>query len=384
MTGRGGRGQAGQVLPWAAGGLVVAALAALLVARVAHDRWERVRWQTAADATALSSATSYARGLNLAAASNQILLAAAITDLALKALGVGAVQKAAGKAAGAMGLKGPTSFTDVVTQLQDLWAGTWLRVPPGGVPAAPAGFAPLMMEATAVAVGRANGLWVVPLWNGRRGPGAAVPDLNLRRATATDVMAELARTGTTAAAGTKKETRYSYQPEAGGARVEVPPQEVERSRYKDEAGRWVERSRIKGREGNLAGKFLHVEKLATKALKALDFPLPLVERDPAHRVVVVGRPCNGNAPGARRVVVAAAEVGGGEVFNAAFGDPSYDVRLVEAPGGMAADADVLRLLASPGLLRDWIVRSAATMVADYFRAGVCDKLTAGLPGLGPR
>jgi len=371
------RGQAGQVLPWAAGGLVAAALVALMVVRVAHDRWSRVTSRTAVDATALSAATAYARGLNIAAASNQVLLTAAVTDLVLKALGVGLVEKAVGTEAQALGLKAPTSFTQAVTQLQDLWAGTWVRVGPGGAPASPAGFAPLMMEATAVSIGQANGLLAVPLWNGRRGPGAAVPDLNLRRATAADVARALGGTSTTVEAGTKNENRYSYREEDTGRKVEVPPQDVERIRYRDERGRWVERSRIRGREGNLAGKFLHVDQVATKALKVLDFPLPLVERERVHSVVVVGRPVRAGS-----VVVAAAEVGGGEVFNAAFGDPSYDVRLVEPPGGLAADADVLRLLASPAALRDWIVRSAATMVADYFTQGFRDQLTAGLPTAG--
>lgn len=342
------RGESGQVLPWAAAGLVAAALVALLVARVAHDRYDRVRLQTAADVTALSAAASYARGLNIAAASNQVLLAASVTDLALKALGVGLLQKVAGRVAADAGILPAASVTDAVIQLQDLWAGTYARSGSSG----PAGFASVIMGLTAERVGFANGLLVAPMWNDRRGPGAIMPDLNLRRATAADLAVAL----------------------GGGER------KVERIRVRDDEGRWVERSRVVDVAAAGGGARSRVESVATKALKLLDFPLPLVERERVHCVVVVGRPLGAAASDISRIAVAKAEVGQGEVFNAAFGNPAYDVRLVQAPAALAEDAGVLRLLASPTGLRDFLVRSAATMLADYLRANLQGRLLGRLGG----
>lgn len=288
--------ESGQALVWAAGALVAGAFVALLVARTAADRHRRDEWQTRADAAAMAAATGYARGLNVVVHTNRLLAAAAVADAVQKLTGIGFLASAGGKLARAAGLSKATSFTGVVMGFQDLWAGT-----AGGSGAA--GVAPIAMAAIALAAGEANGVTVVPLWNGRRGPSALTPSLNLRRADLADVAAALSG-----------KTRVPLTRRAGTGKT---------------------------------------SKLVTDLL---DLPMPLVEREhPAvHRVVLVVRP---HGTGIGEVFVVAAETGNGRVFDATYGTPSFAARLVAPPGGLAADPGMLRLLASPGTLRSWLTRA---------------------------
>lgn len=292
------RSERGQALVWAAGALVAGAFVALLVARVAAERNRQDRWRTGADAAALAAATGYARGLNVVVHTNRLLAAAAVADALQKLSGVGFLASAGGKLARAAGLAKATSFTGVVTGFQDVWAGT------AGGGSGSAGVAPIVMAAIALAAGEANGVTVIPLWNGRRGPAALSPSLNLRRAELADVAAALAG-----------RTRVPLTRRAGTGRA---------------------------------------SRLVTDLL---DLPMPLIEREqPAvHRVVLIVRPHGGRLEDA---FVVAAETGGGRVFDASYGTPSFAARLTPPPGGLASDPGLLRLLASPGTLRAWLSRAA--------------------------
>src|SRR6185295_3627656 len=174
------RGERGQILPWAVVTLAGAALLAVFVARAGMVLERRTRLQTAVDATALSAATAYARGLNIVAASNQLLFTAALIDAGVKLSGAGLAGSAA---AHAVGGKAPVSLTRLVMNFQDAWAGT----AGGNHPMVrSAGAAPASMQAAALLVGARNGLTPVILWNGRDGPDGLLPDLNVRRADLAD------------------------------------------------------------------------------------------------------------------------------------------------------------------------------------------------------
>jgi len=78
--GLGRRGESGQVLPWVAVALVIAVVLALFTAKTAIYNYEQIRLQSSVDATALAAATVYARGMNVNAILNQLLIPAAIID----------------------------------------------------------------------------------------------------------------------------------------------------------------------------------------------------------------------------------------------------------------------------------------------------------------
>lgn len=328
------RGESGQVLAWGAGALAAAALLGLFAAREARLRWERLRARTAADATALAAGTAYARGLNIAAASNQLLFMAAAADAMLLLTGEGEMAKLAKVLRGAAGGRGPASLTEVVTGFQDAWAGT------GGGPARP-GLAVLSMGATARAVGAANGLAVLALWNPARSPVPAVPGLQVRRASAAEVAALFG--GRRIPLGKEEDRRqYSHLDRSTGKRVIVSGKDVELITFRGPEGVRTQ-ARMKQGAGKLAGRFLKTERVAGKVLKFLDIPAPLLERSSVHTVMVMARPVRGGAP-----VVAAVRVSGGAVFSAGFGDPSFDVRLIdESPATPFAP----RWLDAAGLLR---------------------------------
>lgn len=301
-AGRRAAGERGQVLPVVALALLAGATLTFIVARAAVRLHERMRLQTAADATALAAATAYARGLNVVAATNQLLLAAAVADAAAAALSAGAAAAS------------PASFVDAVMAFQDAWAGT------GGV--AP-GIAPAFMLGAGQAVGELNGFPGEWSFNGT----GEAPALNVRRATAGDLIAALTGLSTgglgpnrVGVPGVRREERYSYQPRGGGARVEVGPQDVEEVRFR-RRGRMVTQYRMKT-GGGKAGRFVRPEGRVTSVFRMLDLPMPLVESSRVHTVRVSGG-STGAGP-----VGAAAETAGGEVFNAAWGDPSYQARLV--------------------------------------------------------
>ncbi len=288
------RGESGQALVWAAGALVAGALIALLVARSVADRHRKAGWRTGADAAAMAAATAYARGLNVCVHTNRLLAAAAVADALQKLSGVGLAASLGGKAARVAGVAKPTSFTGLVSGFQDLWAGT------GTGP----GIAPVVMTAVAVAAGEANGVTVIPLWNGRRGPAALAPSLNLRRAELADVTAALSGAG-----------RVPLRRRVGSGRA----------------------SRV--------------------VTDLLDLPMPLIEAEsPAvHSVILVVRP---HGAGPAEAFVVAAETGDGRVFDKTYGTPTFAARLVPGPAALAADPGVLRLLASPGALRGWLEGAA--------------------------
>lgn len=320
--------EAGQVFPLVAISLLVAVLLAGLLARAAVTIHDRTRAQTAVDATALSAATAYARGLNIVAASNQVLFGAAAADALLKIFG-GWLGKAATVAAGST----PLSFTELVMQFQDIWAGTGGKAP---------GVAPLMMQAAGQTIGAQNGLKVVLLWNGRLESRGGMPHLNVHRASLAELFILLAvgpgggGSGPTKIAFKRNRSTFSYQPRGGGPRVQVSPGQVEEVVFTRQ-GKTVKQYRLK-QAGGKAGKF--VKRGTKKISRVLDIPLPLIENSPDHQVLVIGHPSTG------RQVVANAETGGGEVFNVLYGDPNYDARLIKVPAGYGRPNRLVRLLRS--------------------------------------
>ena len=311
----------GQVFPVIVIGLLVSVLLTWTVVKVGSTFYERTRLQTAVDATALSTANAYARGMNIVAVSNQLLFAAAVGDAALKLLG-GLMIK--------LGLPMGGSLTDMVMLFQDIWAGTGNMAP---------GIAPLAMQAAGHAIGARNGLEVTLYWNGGTNVDSRLPVMNLRRASLLDLIVWLAGGKTydlpegsrTSIPIATEEDVFSYQPSSGGPRVEVPADQVEKVEF-ERRGKKVTAYRVKSKGGK-AGKFVKAGKVS-KVTDALDIPLPLIETSPVHEVLVVGR--GGGGDGA----MAAAETGGGEVFNEFYGDPSYGARLLKiAPGALAAVAE---------------------------------------------
>ena len=328
-------GERGSVLPWAAAALAGAALLGLWVARDSRMRWERLRVRTAADATVLAAATAYGRGLNVAAASNQVLFMAAAADAALLLVGEGEAAKAVKLVKGLAGVRVPASFTELVTDFQDAWAGTWGDGVAAG--AARTGLAAATMAAAVSAVGLANDLTILTFWN----PGGVavplMPELRVRRATPAEVAALFGGTRL-ASQGREQRPRYSYRDEKTGTTTEVDAADVELLRFM-RSGREVVQARMKEGAGNLAGKFLRTEKMAAKAMKFLDIPRPLLERSRVHTVLVLARPRRGGA-----AVAACAMVHGGAVFSDQLGTPTFDVRLVPEPPVTGLVAAAGRLL----------------------------------------
>ena len=324
-------GEHGQILPFAVIGILGAVLLTSLMARGAMTMFERTRTQTAADATALSAATAYARGLNICAVSNQVLFGAAVVDVAVTIL-TGLMAK--------VGLPPDLSATELVMKFQDMWVGLAGYSP---------GIAPVMMDTAAYVIGAENELGVIVLWNGGGWAyGSAFPSLNVKRATLAEFMALLAGGRITPRGGGRRpppltitketEERYSYQPRAGGPRVEVSKSRVEKVWFK-RGGKTVVQYRLKTTGGGKAGQFVRAERKAGGGVGSMKIILPLIESSPIHEVLVIGL-----HERFLRSVSARAETGGGEVFNLPFfGDPYYDVRLIKVPVGLG---DPARLFSS--------------------------------------
>jgi hypothetical protein len=347
-----------------AAALACAALLGLAAARIGLERFRRVRLQTAADATALAAATAYARGLNVAAASNQALMAAALADAALKVAGGGIAAKIGGKVARAAG-GAPTSLTDAVRRFQDAWTGLG---GPEVAGARPGGLAPAMMASVALATAAANGAAAVPIWNGVPVPGGLLPDLNLRRAEPADLLRILAGR----APQRREEQRYSYRPGGRGPRIEVPADRVEKVTYRDARGRIVERYRIASGPGRKAGKFLRVDRVPGEVLRLLDVPFPLLERDGVHAVLIAATPAGATA----RPAFAAAEATGGQVFDESFGTPEFDARLIPAPAWTDVAPEIARLAASPEAAGRWVMHAVASALSGQI-AGRLGRITGG-------
>jgi len=390
MRRRSRRDEAGQILPWAVFAVAAGALLALFVARAGIVLERRTRLQTAVDATALSAATMYARGLNIVAASNQLLFSAALADAAVKLTGAGAAASVTAHLAG--GAR-PVSFTGLVMAFQDAWAGT---AGGGNNPASrSAGVAPVAMESFALLTGARNGLSPVVLWNGCDGPDGLAPDLNLRRANVSDLALWLAggeksvttgngRTAVTSTS-TRERVQGSYQPRAGGPRVIVSPEEMERITFEDR-NRVVTAAREQARRGPLAGRFLKKEKILEKVSQTLDLPMPLIERGPAHGVLVIARPLSVPDAGwarfplqAAALVAGRAEVGGGAVFNATYGDPSYGVRLSAVGNGARPVEVLLERLADPAAWGAWAAQTARIAATAMVENAAVNAVRSRLP-----
>ena len=74
------RGESGQTIPIVAMAILVAAFLAVLVVKVTLDHYRQTRLETGIDATAMAAGTAYARGMNVTAVFNQLLIPAAIVD----------------------------------------------------------------------------------------------------------------------------------------------------------------------------------------------------------------------------------------------------------------------------------------------------------------
>lgn len=332
--------EGGQVLPLVALALLAGSLLAYAVVRSAATFYERTKFQTMVDATALAAATAYARGLNVCAASNRLLAPAAAAD---------AIRALAGQ---------PPLFVPLVVKFQDAWAGTgslaWVTES--------AGIAPIYMQSVAHSVGASNGLRVAAFWNGEGSAGGTAPSLNVKRATPVDLALWLAGLHPTSTPGggtvrarwgkELKEKRFSYLPKGGGSRVEVPKEQVEKVQYKSR-GKTETRYRIKSAPGQKAGKFVRRETIGKRIGGSFPLPMPLIEKTPIHRVLIVGVPVRGNAglsflPRAF-AVQARGEAGNGLVFSALLGDPEFEARLIPLESAALEGEPESSLLA--GLLR---------------------------------
>lgn len=390
VRGRLGMGESGQILPWAVFAIAAGALLALFIARAGMVLERRTRLQTAVDATALSAGTMYARGLNIVAASNQLLFTAAVADAAVKLSGTGALASLAAH----LGSGGkPASFTQMVMVFQDAWAGT---AGGGNNPAArSAGVAPVLMESFTLLTGARNGLSPVVLWNGCDGPEGLAPDLNLRRANVSDLALWLAGgeksvttgNGRTAVTSTSARERkvYSYQPEGGGPRVFLSEDEVEHITFINR-NRVVTAAREKARNGAEAGRFVKPGSILEKISKTFDLPMPLIERGPVHGVLVIARPLEVVGPGwsrfplqASALVAGRAEVHGGAVFNAAYGDPSFSVRLTAVGNGSHQVERLLEHLADPAAWGAWVVQTARTAAIAMVQNAAVNAIRSRLP-----
>jgi len=371
--------EAGQVLPLAAVALLGCVLLTLALVKAVLLLDARTRLQTAADATSLSAATAYARGLNVAAASNDLLIGAAGTDLLMKLFGSSLVKLGA-KVPAKMAKKAlPGSFTDMVVMFQDLWAGTGGTAPSAGV-------APLFMQATALGTGAQNGLVVVALWNGRVDPGGMMPDLNLRRCDVYDYAAWLmgsdlgprGNTGKGTVRVARKETQesFSYVDHSTGRTVTLSRQQVERVTFQ-RRGREYTTWRIREK----AGKFLKISRATKEVMEFFDVPFPLIERTPEHGILVVGVRA-GTLGTARLVPVASrADASGGEVFNGLAGDAGFEARLVRTGAGTADYTALLGLLSSPEEWKAWAASAAVGMAEDWASAQLWKAARKRLPAI---
>jgi len=370
VSGGARRGEEGQVLPLLAVGVLAAALLVLAVIRGAARLEERVTLQTSVDATAVSAATAYARALNISAASNHVLLAAGAGDAILKFFGVGLVAKT-GKVAKVGGKAAVTSMTDLVMEFQDAWAGTGEVTGAAGM-----GLGALYVEASACASASRNGLEAVVIWNGEVGPDGVIPDLNIDRAGVADLAAWYTQ-GTPTGQGPDggrwrigfqrkvETTRYSYQPRGGGQRVIVAEEKGEKIWFR-RRGKEASAYRVRQK----AGKFVKRERVTKELTGVLDVPMPLIEREQVHTLLIIAFPAGTTRQTASARLVAAAEAANGEVFNIAYGDPSFEARLVEAPFN-AGDAEVLLAsLGSAGAWGSWAASSVASAVGRWLKSRV--------------
>lgn len=371
------RGESGQVIPLVAVGLMAGAILVAALVRSAVKVQERTRLQTAVDATALSAATAYSRGLNIAAESNNLLMMAAGTDAVLKLCGVGLVEKTIAK----LGLKtaskavdAPASFTEMVTMFQDAFLGS--------LPGRPA-VVPLLMGATTMGIGAMNGLQVVAFWNGKTGADGLMPDLNLYRASDTDLAnwARGSNTGHSPGGGGSNNRRederaYSYKDSKTGQRVFVKKEDVETIQIKKKGGGTRPQFRLKEKDGYLAGKFVKKEKLTGKVLDFLDVPRPLMEREYIHEVLVVGVPLSRPGPGPASLPVASrADSSGGAVFNELGGTASYEARMIKVGMPGAEYAALLGILSNPDGWKSAVAQAAAGTAINF--AGALVRQAAG-------
>ena len=371
------RSESGQVIPLVAVGLMAGAILVAALVRVAVKVQERTRLQTAVDATALSAATAYSRGLNISAESNNLLMMAAGTDAVLKICGVGLIEKAIAK----LGLKtaaksvdAPTSFTEMVTMFQDAFLGS--------MPGRPA-VMPIMMGATTLSIGAMNGLQVVAFYNGKSGADGLIPDLNLRRASNEDLRAWAAGEGAGfpgspggANTKTKQETIYSYKDSKTGQKVYVGKDRVESILIKPKNNKTRAQFRMKDKEGNLAGKFVKMDKVTTEVVDFLDIPRVLMERTPVHEVLVVGVPLGLSNSNQRYLpVVSRADSFGGEVFNGLGGTAKYEARMIKAGMADAEYASLLVILSNPDGWKSAVSQAVSSTAINW--AGALVRQTVG-------
>lgn len=375
------RRESGQVIPLVAVGLMAGAILVASLVRVAVRLQERTAMQTAVDATALSAATAYSRGLNIAAESNNLLIMAAGTDAALKLCGVGLVGKAVAK----LGLKtavravdAPTSFTEMVVMFQDAFIGS--------APGRPA-VIPVLMATATMGIGAGNGLQVLAFWNGKTGAEGLVPDLNLYRADLSDLYEwmgganqGLPGSGTggnsrVRVSRNRQEAVYSYKDSKTGQRVFVGKEKVESILIKQKKG-LRNQFRLSGKNGNLAGKFVKMDKVTKKVIDFLDIPRPLKEREAIHEVLVVGVPMGLPRSGQFRTPVASrADSFGGSVFNELGGTAQYEARMVKVGMAGAEYEALLSILADPGGWKTAVAQSVAGVAMNW--AGSLARQAAG-------
>jgi hypothetical protein len=302
----------GQVLPFVAVCLMGAALFAVLAARSALTLYERQRAQTAADSTALAAATGMARGLNVAAVSNQYLLSIGLLRTMLALMGNPTALEA-------------EVLRKAVVNFQNRWVGL------DG-----SGWGPRLMEGTGKAVAELNGMDVIMVWNG----ASSEPSLNLER---------MGLTATFGSGGTEREKgKYSYRKKGGGS-VDVPEEQVESVTY-ERGGKKYTQYRMKDRKGGKAGRFVKKDNAGKGGVRASGGTSslePLTETEPVHTVLVIGRLRGraGTGPlgafaGGSRIGAALAEAGGGGILGTdSFDDPNWDARLVplgEDPAALVA------------------------------------------------
>lgn len=120
------------------------------------------------------------------------------------------------------------------------------------------------------------------------------------------------------------------------------------------------------REKMKAGKFVKKERVTKVMTSTADFPMPLMERDPIHTILVVASP--GQEGDIMSLVVSAAEAGNGEVFNIAYGDPSFEARLVEAPFGAGEAGDFLASMGSAGEWGSWAAGSVTGALKKWLKS----------------
>jgi len=306
----------GQVLPFVAVCLLGAALFAVLAARSALTLYDRQRAQTAADSAALAAATGMARGLNVAAVSNQFLLDFQLLVATMILTGNPAVLDA-------------EELLKAVVNFQNRWVG--LEGP---------GYGPRLMEGTGKAVADLSGFDAIMVWNG----ASVEPSLNLTRMSFGDMFGR--------GEGTEGDKdKYSYR-KRGGGRVEVPGEEVETVTY-TRGGKEYTQFRKKGREGGKAGRFVKKDKAGRRGVPGPGGIIsngPLTELEQYHTVLVVGRLRSGSSTGplgafsgGSRIGAAMAEAGGGGILGPdSFDDPNWDARLVPMGEDPAALVSLLR------------------------------------------